>query len=109
MNFFLLQVQNAIDLARWPKHPKVDLVTTDGFLLPNAILEREGLMTRKGFPESYDRKRMIQFLADIKAGKPEVLRSASIDIAVGDVTLRLDGDTTAIRIAEIVRAIGSSA
>ena len=41
-------------LARWPRQPKVDLVTTDGFLLPNAILEREGLMARKGFPESYD-------------------------------------------------------
>ena len=59
-------------LARWPKHPKVDLVTTDGFLLPNAILEREGLMTRKGFPESYDSKRLVQFLRELKAGVPEV-------------------------------------
>jgi type I pantothenate kinase len=59
-------------LARWPKHPKVDLVTTDGFLLPNAILEREGLMNRKGFPESYDLPAMLRFLSDIKAGTPKV-------------------------------------
>jgi type I pantothenate kinase len=59
-------------LARWPKHPKVDLVTTDGFLLPNAILEREGLMTRKGFPESYDLPAILRFLSDIKAGKRNV-------------------------------------
>lgn len=59
-------------LARWPKHPKVDLVTTDGFLLPNAVLDREGLMTRKGFPESYDLPAILRFLSDIKAGKPNV-------------------------------------
>lgn len=55
-------------LARWPNHPKVDLVTTDGFLLPNARLEREGIMNRKGFPESYDLPAMLRFLTDIKAG-----------------------------------------
>jgi type I pantothenate kinase len=59
-------------LARWPNHPKVDLVTTDGFLLPNAILEREGLMNRKGFPESYDLPALLLFLSDIKAGKRQV-------------------------------------
>ncbi|MFT3988747.1 type I pantothenate kinase [Aestuariivirga sp.] len=59
-------------LARWPKHPKVDLVTTDGFLMPNAVLEREGLMARKGFPESYDLPAILRFLSDIKAGKPHV-------------------------------------
>ena len=59
-------------LARWPSHPAVDLVTTDGFLLPNAELERRGLMRRKGFPESYDRGRLVRFLADVKAGQPEV-------------------------------------
>ncbi len=59
-------------LARWPKHPKVDLVTTDGFLLPNAVLEREGLLTRKGFPESYDLPAILRFLSDIKAGKRNV-------------------------------------
>ncbi|WP_157071008.1 type I pantothenate kinase [Alicyclobacillus acidiphilus] len=59
-------------LARWPDHPKVDLVTTDGFLYPNAELERRGIMHRKGFPESYDLRRLIHFLADVKSGMPEV-------------------------------------
>jgi len=56
-------------LARWPNTPKVDLVTTDGFLYPNAVLEREGLMERKGFPESYDLPALLHFLSDIKAGR----------------------------------------
>ena len=55
-------------LARWPDHPRVDLVTTDGFLYPNKVLEERGLMARKGFPESYDRRRLLRFLADLKAG-----------------------------------------
>lgn len=59
-------------LSRWPDHPQVALVTTDGFLYPNAELERRGLMGRKGFPESYDRRRMIAFLAALKAGQHEV-------------------------------------
>src|SRR6202163_4620790 len=56
-------------LARWPNVPKVDLVTTDGFLFPNVILEREGLMERKGFPESYDLPALLRFLTDVKAGR----------------------------------------
>jgi type I pantothenate kinase len=59
-------------LARWPNVPKVDLVTTDGFLYPNAILAREGLMERKGFPESYDLSALLRFLSDIKAGRRPV-------------------------------------
>src|SRR5215216_4164597 len=59
-------------LARWPNTPKVDLVTTDGFLLPNAVLEREGLMEKKGFPESYDLPALLRFLADVKAGRRPV-------------------------------------
>jgi type I pantothenate kinase len=59
-------------LARWPNTPKVDLVTTDGFLFPNAELTRLGLMERKGFPESYDTGKLLRFLADIKAGKRNV-------------------------------------
>jgi type I pantothenate kinase len=59
-------------LARWPNTPKVDLLTTDGFLLPNAELQRLGLMERKGFPESYDTGHLLHFLADIKAGKRNV-------------------------------------
>src|SRR3982751_5144850 len=56
-------------LARWPNVPKVDLFTTDGFLYPNAILEREGLMEKKGFPESYDLPALLRFLSDVKAGR----------------------------------------
>lgn len=59
-------------LARWPDHPKVDLVTTDGFLYPNAELEARGIMQRKGFPESYDVRRLVQFVADVKSGRDEV-------------------------------------
>ncbi len=59
-------------LARWPDHPSVGLVTTDGFLYPNAVLEARGLMRRKGFPESYDVARLVRFLADVKSGRPEV-------------------------------------
>ncbi len=59
-------------LMRWPEHPRVELITTDGFLYPNAVLEERGLMNRKGFPESYDTKRLLQFVRDVKAGTPEV-------------------------------------
>jgi type I pantothenate kinase len=59
-------------LRRWPNTPKVDLIATDGFLKPNATLQREGLMEKKGFPESYDRPALSAFLADIKAGKSNV-------------------------------------
>ncbi len=59
-------------LARWPQHPRVELVTTDGFLWPNAELERRGLMARKGFPESYDRRALLRFVTDVKAGSAAV-------------------------------------
>jgi type I pantothenate kinase len=59
-------------LARWPAHQRVDLVPTDGFLLPNAELERRGIMQRKGFPESFDQSRLLQFVADVKAGHSNV-------------------------------------
>src|ERR1700733_1290027 len=59
-------------LARWPNVPKVDLITTDGFLYPNSILAREGLMEKKGFPESYDLPTLLRFLSDIKAGRRPV-------------------------------------
>ena len=59
-------------LARWPDTPRVELLTTDGFLYPNAELERRGLMHRKGFPESYDRRALIRFLTKVKAGRPRV-------------------------------------
>jgi type I pantothenate kinase len=56
-------------MARWPDHPRVALVTTDGFLQSNAVLQERGLMARKGFPESYDLRQMIRFLAEVKAGE----------------------------------------
>ena len=59
-------------LSRWPAHPQVDLVTTDGFLFPNAVLAERGIMDRKGFPESYDTRSLLGFLRDVKSGSPEV-------------------------------------
>lgn len=61
-------------LERWDTHPKVDLVTTDGFLYPTRILQERGLMSRKGFPESYDRRALMRFVTDVKSGK-EVVRA----------------------------------
>ena len=57
-------------LSRWPNHPRVDLVTTDGFLYPNSVLESKGLMNRKGFPESYDLRALLKFMQDLKSGQP---------------------------------------
>ena len=59
-------------LSRWPEHPRVELVTTDGFLFPNSELEARGIMDRKGFPESYDTRRLLDFLRAVKSGEPEV-------------------------------------
>ncbi len=59
-------------LQRWETHPRVDLVTTDGFLLPSAELKERKLMSRKGFPESYDRRALLRFVTDVKSGKPAV-------------------------------------
>src|SRR2546422_11025372 len=76
-------------LARWPAHPKVDLITTDGFLCPNRLLEERGLMGRKGFPVSYDVRRLLKFMADLKAGVPEleapVYSHRSYDIVPGEM------------------------
>ena len=59
-------------LAHWPEHPNVALITTDGFLYSNDELQRRGLLARKGFPESYDRRALLRFVVDIKSGKEEV-------------------------------------
>jgi type I pantothenate kinase len=56
-------------LQRWPDHPRVDLITTDGFLFPNAVLEERGLMLRKGFPESYDVRHLVRFVSEVKSGR----------------------------------------
>lgn len=59
-------------LAQWPDHPKVDLITTDGFLYPNAVLKERGIMTRKGFPESYDTRELLRVLREIKGGAERI-------------------------------------
>jgi type I pantothenate kinase len=71
-------------LARWPDHPKVDLITTDGFLFPNATLEARGLLGRKGFPESFDQRALLEFLGAIKAGERHV-RAPVYDHAAYDI------------------------
>ena len=75
-------------LARWPAHPRVDLVTTDGFLYPNRELDARGLMARKGFPESYDVRRLVEFMADVKAADgavhAPVYSHQSYDIVPGE-------------------------
>lgn len=85
-------------LARWPNHPRVDLVTTDGFLFPNAVLEARGLMARKGFPESYDVKRLISFLSDLKRGC-EVVRVPVYSHLVYDI---VDGEEQVVERPDIV-------
>jgi type I pantothenate kinase len=76
-------------LSRWPEHPRVALVTTDGFLYPNRILEERGIMNRKGFPGSYDLLRLVQFMADVKSGrapvKAPVYSHFSYDIVPGEL------------------------
>ena len=76
-------------LARWPNHPKVDLVTTDGFIFPNKVLLERGIMERKGFPESYDVKRLIEFMVAVKAGEPHVEAPLYSHVAYDIVTDRV--------------------
>ncbi|QGF22701.1 type I pantothenate kinase [Raineyella fluvialis] len=75
-------------LSNWPDHPNVELVTTDGFLYPNEELKRRGIMHRKGFPESYDRRALLRFVMDVKSGRPEVTAPVyshlSYDIVPGE-------------------------
>jgi type I pantothenate kinase len=85
-------------LSRWPDHPRVDLVTTDGFLHSNRVLEARGLMSRKGFPESYDLRQLVEFVADVKAGQPEVSAPVYSHITY-DV---LDDDTQIVRRPDIL-------
>ncbi len=73
-------------LGRWPDHPRVDLVTTDGFLYSNAVLEARGLGARKGFPESYDVRALVRFLAELKSGEP-VVRAPMYSHLVYDVVV----------------------
>ena len=85
-------------LARWPDHPKVDLVTTDGFLHPNRVLEERGIMNRKGFPESYDTRRLLQFLRDLKSGADEATAPVYSHV-VYDI---VEGEQVVVRRPDIV-------
>jgi type I pantothenate kinase len=85
-------------LARWPEHPRVDLITTDGFLYPNKVLEARGLMSRKGFPESYDVRSLLTFLAAIKAGESEVSAPLYSHLTYDVV----DGEQIVLRVPDVV-------
>ena len=85
-------------LARWPDHPNVGLVTTDGFLHPNKVLEERGLMARKGFPESYDTRRLLSFMRDVKSGA-DVVRAPVYSHVIYDV---LEDEEVVIQRPDIV-------
>ena len=85
-------------LARWPDHPQVDLVTTDGFLHPNRVLTERGIMNRKGFPESYDTRRLIEFLREVKSGAAEVTAPVYSHV-VYDI---VDGEEIVVRQPDIL-------
>jgi type I pantothenate kinase len=85
-------------LARWPDHPRVELVTTDGFLLPNAELARRGLAERKGFPESYDVGALVRFVAAVKGGEPEVAAPVYSHLAYDVVP----GERTVVRQPDVL-------
>ena len=85
-------------LARWPEHPRVDLITTDGFLFPNAVLEDRVIMHRKGFPESYDTKTLLTFLRDLKSGAPDV-KAPVYSHVVYDI---VDGETVSVQQPDIL-------
>jgi type I pantothenate kinase len=85
-------------LSRWDGTPHVEMITTDGFLYPNAELERRGLMSRKGFPESYDRIALLKFVADIKSGVPEVSAPVYSHL-VYDI---VEGETNVVRNPDVL-------
>jgi type I pantothenate kinase len=99
-------------LARWPDHPRVDLVTTDGFLYPNAELERRGILGRKGFPESYDVRRLLAFLAAVKAGEPRVeaprYSHRAYDIVPGEAQLVERPDIVIVEGLNVLQATGGA-
>ena len=85
-------------LGRWPDTPRVELVTTDGFLYPNSVLEKRKLMQRKGFPESYDRRKLIDFVAAVKSGAAEV-RAPRYDHVIYDIVA---GDEVVVRRPDVL-------
>lgn len=100
-------------LARWPQHPKVELVTTDGWLYSNAVLEERGLMERKGFPESYDRKALLDFVSSAKAGE-ELLEiplysHIKYDVLVGETRVLSEPDILLVEGLNVLQAGDSGA
>jgi type I pantothenate kinase len=97
-------------LAHWPEHPNVALVTTDGFLLPNKVLEERGLMERKGFPESYDRRALLRFVIDIKSGRDEVdapvYSHLTYDVVPGDRVVVSKPDIVVIEGLNVLQPAG---
>jgi type I pantothenate kinase len=95
-------------LASWPGHPRVSLVTTDGFLLPLRVLEARGLVQRKGFPESYDVRRLLRFMADVKSGVAEVTAPVyshlSYDIVPGEVEVVRNPDIVIVEGLNVLQA-----
>lgn len=100
-------------LARWPHHPRVDLVTTDGFLYPNAVLERRGLMERKGFPESYDRAALLDFVSRAAVGEEHleipVYSHTRYDIVEGETRVISQPDILIIEGLNVLQAGESGA
>ncbi|MEZ8367796.1 type I pantothenate kinase [Vibrio cyclitrophicus] len=84
-------------LSRWENHPKVELVTTDGFLYPNEVLEEKGLMSKKGFPESYDIKRLVNFVSDVKACKRNVTAPV-----YSHLTYNITGDVKCVDLPDVL-------
>ena len=97
-------------LSRWPSHPQVDLITTDGFLWPQRELAARGLLERKGFPESYDLRRLVRFMADVKSGVPEVTAPVyshlAYDIVPGEVQVVKRPDIVIIEGLNVLQAGG---
>ncbi len=95
-------------MARWPSHPQVSLVTTDGFLYPQRVLEARGLARRKGFPESYDVRRLMRFMADLKAGVPDVeapvYSHLAYDVVPGEMQVVRDADVVIVEGLNVLQA-----
>jgi type I pantothenate kinase len=95
-------------MSSWPSHPNVSLVTTDGFLLPQAVLEARGLARRKGFPESYDVRRLLRFMAAVKAGVPEVeapiYSHLAYDVLTGESQVIRDADVLIVEGLNVLQA-----
>jgi len=100
-------------LARWPQHPSVELVTTDGFLYPNSALEARGLMDQKGFPESYDRSGLLEFVSRAKAGEPALevplYSHVKYDVVTGETRVIDQPDILIVEGLNVLQAGGRGA